>query len=548
MKPDPSHRKINSNDEPDFFSCLQHQLERMKIGGKKLNLTVVPFLLILVLGIAARIWEYQQLPPGLHQDEASVGVEAYSLLRFGVDRFGYPYPVNFVSWGDGQNSLYSYLLIPFIALGGLTPFTVRLPMLIAGILSLSLVFFVARRTFNEPYALIAMFLLAISPWHIMMSRWGLESNIAPFIFLLGYACLLKSSYINKWFYLACFFFALCLYGYAPGYVAIPMFIFFIILSNFLYKRIEWHHIFVGLVIFALIALPIGLLVFINSLHLNSLQLGPFTIPRYPFQARYETMSVGFNQQGLSVLIKNLKTLLTLLVAQQDDLLSNSIQPYGYFYGFTFPFAIIGCILLLSFRNSQKRFERLLILGWLLASVSIGVISDVNINRINLIFIPLLLCLAFPLEWLREHHKALFALSVLLLLVCFSLFTVQYHSPAYRQAVDGFYFTGFIPALDYARQSGDEDICVTDQVNQPYIFALFSEKMDPKLYLNSIQSIPADTKWKIIALGRYTFGMANCPKDAQTVYVLLDEQLPENGIQYTAMPFGKYFVYTPEKHN
>lgn len=31
----------------------------------------------------------------------------------------------------------------------------------------------------------AMLLLSVCPWHIMMSRWGLESNLAPGFLLFG---------------------------------------------------------------------------------------------------------------------------------------------------------------------------------------------------------------------------------------------------------------------------------------------------------------------------------------------------------------------------
>src|SRR5271157_1877248 len=146
------------------------------------------FFLILAFGIFARVWGFGKLPPGLNADEASIGVDAFSLLHYGIDRNGISFPVNFISWGSGQNALYGYLLIPFIAMGGLTPFIVRLPMLITGILTLPLVFFVAKRMLGNRYGLVAMFLVSISPWHIILSRWGLESNLLPFTFLLGFAC------------------------------------------------------------------------------------------------------------------------------------------------------------------------------------------------------------------------------------------------------------------------------------------------------------------------------------------------------------------------
>ena len=75
---------------------------------------------VLVLGVFARTWEYGHLPPGLNADEASIGVEAYDLAHFGVDRNGVSYPVHFIAWGSGQNALYGYILIPFVAALGLS--------------------------------------------------------------------------------------------------------------------------------------------------------------------------------------------------------------------------------------------------------------------------------------------------------------------------------------------------------------------------------------------------------------------------------------------
>ncbi|HSR34126.1 MAG TPA: hypothetical protein VLY63_26465, partial [Anaerolineae bacterium] len=87
----------------------------------------VLLLLALSLGCLARIWEFGRLPPSLNPDEASTGVEARNLYLYGKDRNGIGYPVKFISWGSGQDVLYSYLLIPLVATAGLSPVVVRLP-------------------------------------------------------------------------------------------------------------------------------------------------------------------------------------------------------------------------------------------------------------------------------------------------------------------------------------------------------------------------------------------------------------------------------------
>ena len=418
-------------------------------------------------------------------------------------------------------------------------------MLLTGILTLPLLFFVARRTLNTEYALLAMFLLAICPWHILLSRWGLESNILPFTFLLGYACLLKSMPNNKWFILSCSFFALCFYAYGTAYAAVPLFMLVAIAALLFFKRASRKSMFVGLIVFTLVGLPIGLLVLVNSLHLNSLHIGVFTIPRYPAQARYEAISLLFNDNGLHTILHNIRILLSLLLEQDDGLIWNIVKPFGYFYLYTFPLAIIGGFQILLDREPVHRMERLLLLGWLAVSLLIGVLQAVNVNRINLVFIPLLLCMACPLEWIRKRLKILYVLAVFSLLIGFSFFTDKYHGPDYRQQADNFFFTGLLPALDQARQFGDRPVCVTDRVNMPYIFVLFSEKPDPATYLKTIQyDDPYSSFRKVIRLGRYTFGLANCLSDPRSVYVLSGEDPPANGIRYSGTSYTRFQVYSP----
>ena len=84
-----------------------------KIKNKRYKILV---LIILIIGIMVRIIGIINFPGGLNQDEASSGYEAWSLLKQGIDRHGKTMPVHFISWGSGQNVLYSYLMIPFIYL------------------------------------------------------------------------------------------------------------------------------------------------------------------------------------------------------------------------------------------------------------------------------------------------------------------------------------------------------------------------------------------------------------------------------------------------
>jgi len=51
--------------------------------------------LILILGFFLRIVNLQNLPHGFFCDEASIGYNAYSLLKTGKDEHGKPWPLFF---------------------------------------------------------------------------------------------------------------------------------------------------------------------------------------------------------------------------------------------------------------------------------------------------------------------------------------------------------------------------------------------------------------------------------------------------------------------
>jgi hypothetical protein len=517
----------------------------LRAGRTKLNLTILLFCAILLLGIFARTWEFRSLPPGVNEDEASSGVDAFSLYHYGVDRNGISFPVYLVSWGSGQNALNAYVMIPFIALGGLSPFTVRLPALIAGILTLPLVYLIGKRTVDEKFGLAAMFLLAISPWHILMSRWGFEGNLLPFIFAVAYLCLLKSTEDNRWFIPAMFCMGCCLYAYGEAYAAIPIFLLCAIPILMQARKIRLSYVIIGLGLLALMSVPIGLFLLINTRQMDSIRLGLITIPRLPATPRYETISAIFQSNPWQVLLHNLNSLFQLLWVQEDGFFFNTVYPYGYFYTYTLPLAILGVFLLIPFRRTGKILKQKLLLAWLIMGIVLGILQEVNINRINLIFIPLLFCIAAVLGWIAEHSKIGLVLAVCTGLTAFVLFTRDYHGKEYRTVANREFAAGLLQAIDFAAQQGDGPICVTKNVHQPYIFVLFARQMNPFDYLPTIKyANPHGIFRQVLRLDRYRFGPNQCTDEARAVYILSGETPPQSSIVYIPQRFGDFTVYVP----
>lgn len=149
--------------------------------------TIFFFVAIVVLATVLRLYKISTIPPSLYWDEASLGYNAFSILKTAHDEHGKFLPTtNFAAFGDYKPPGYIYLTVPSIALFGLNEFAIRFPSAFFGILTVIITFLVTAKLFsNEKIALLASFFLAISPWHIQFSRAAFEANVGLFFSLLG---------------------------------------------------------------------------------------------------------------------------------------------------------------------------------------------------------------------------------------------------------------------------------------------------------------------------------------------------------------------------
>ena len=183
-------------------------------------------LLILLIAVFLRFWQLGSNPPALTWDEASWGYNAYSFGLTGQDEFGRSWPLDYLeSFGDFKPPVYAYLSILPVKLFGLNAFAVRFASAFFGSLTVLLTYFLAKEIFpkitNLP--LIASFLLAISPWHIMLSRAAFEANVATFFVAAGVVCFLISLRFKPWFLtLSAISFALGLHTFNTARVVVPL--------------------------------------------------------------------------------------------------------------------------------------------------------------------------------------------------------------------------------------------------------------------------------------------------------------------------------------
>ena len=182
---------------------------------------------ILLLGLVFRLIWLPNFPPGLTPDEASFGYDAYSILKTGRDQWGKLMPLTLESFGDFKPPLYAYLDIPFVAVLGLTKTAVRLPNVLFGVGAIYATYLLTKKLFsNEKAALLSAALLAISPWHIAMSRGAFEANLTTLLLPLGIYFWLEKKYSWSGFILGLNLFSYHSARLVTPLIALSLFYFF----------------------------------------------------------------------------------------------------------------------------------------------------------------------------------------------------------------------------------------------------------------------------------------------------------------------------------
>lgn len=438
----------------------------------------LPVTVLLVLGCALRLALAGSLPLGLNQDEASAGYDAWAILTAGIDRCGDPYPVLLTAWGSGQNALMSYLAMPGIALFGLNELTVRLPCALCGCLSLWVFWALARHIRGPRFGVTALLVLALNPWHIMLSRWGLESNLLPFFLLTGiYFTVLSRE--KPWRLVpAAAFFGLSLYAYGTAFFFLPFFLVFALL--WLRRRLRPAPFLCALGLFILLALPIAGAQAISALGLEEVRVLGLTLPRLT-EGRQAATSVFGGARPL----ENFKGFLRILWTQSDGLIWNALplRRGGMFYFFGLPTAVVGLLGSILHRKDRQREAPLRFAVY--AGLICAFLISGNINRLNLLWLPILYFSALGVHLLLSRLGSWAALPAAGLLACCVIFCSAYVK-TFGGRGDPNFFPGLGEAIEYAESLEGDTIYITNIVNQPYIFALFYSETPPETFVETVE--------------------------------------------------------------
>lgn len=519
--------------------CPHTPLERLRA----LPPTTLLLLLAFLIGWAVRLWELGATPYGLNLDEASLGYDAYADMAYGMDRNGDHLAVYAKSWGSGQNMGYNYLVRSFFAMFGVSTLSLRLPMCLLGCAALPACYCFVQRCANTRIALTATFLLAICPWHIMLSRWALEANLLVPLLLFAALCFAKALERPGWLPVATALCALCLYAYSASLVFMLVFLPLVLFLFLIRRQVSLRWLLLGIGTFFLVAAPYIAFMVVNLFDLPSTTFLGLSLPRLTAMRYGDTMPLLSGAPFWATLWGNIGKLAALLCCMNDGLIANAIPGIGALYVFLLPAIGIGLGVLCGKR--AKTPSRLLLTAWLLACLVQALTIDININRLNTLFLPLVVLSAYGLVWLWGKAKALRPISIAALALAFCCFCGIYFG-SYNQSCQWMFYGGLDEALDYAFEETQGQIYCTDSMGAPFIVALFSTGSDPKEFIATVDYADTAAAFRhVYSYGRLKNGLPDAATDdADAAYILdADKDLPGlTAIATSSKTFGNYTVY------
>lgn len=460
---------------------------------------------IFLLGAVLRFYSLGSVPVGFHRDEAFLGYNAYSILQTGKDITGNFLPVHLESFLYSPAG-YSYFSIPFIFLFGLSEFSIRFASALFGSLTIIITFFLVRNLFQnyekiEILALFSSFFLAISPWHITLSRVSTESTIVVFFLSLG--VLFYTYWVRQgkklFFFASIFSFAITLLTYQAPRAFLPLFLPLLFIVFFKSKKK-----FALSVTALFIAVIIPVILILSSYNLSE-RIRMLSILQHPgtqlilneqiredgtsdtpliLTRAFHNKPVGYLNTFSQNYFKHFSYDFLFTDAGLPD--RYRVNMMGLLYFFEIPLLLFGIYRLIHLKK-----EGLFIIGWILL-VPLGTaltFDDVpNLQRTLLIFPALSMVSALGFMEISNLIKKIrikklfYTVSLVVFIYFLSFYLHQYyvhqinHRPWYRQE-------GYKELVEKVNGLSPkyQKIIITDFESAPEIFFLFFNKYDPSRY-------------------------------------------------------------------
>ncbi len=517
--------------------------------------------LIVLTGFFFRAWRLDSAPQGALIDELHFGYLAHSLNMTGADEHGKSWPIIFTGFGDQKLPAYAYVLMPIIGAMGLTVQALRIPSLVAGTISIALMYVLSRQLkLSQISAIMVSLLTAISPWPFFLSRIGFESNLALYFFLAGLVILIAA--INRPNLALKLIGAALLAATWYAYIAYrPVTLALLIIALILYKvSVKQSAIIITFFLVLIAPLFTGAAIGANSARFEQIGItnDPGLALKINEQRTFCSMTLPsqicyavFNKPLLisqTLIARALRVISPQYLAfEGEDEAFLTVKGFGQFPLVIYPFFLLGLIGLLLNQNLPHRERKLIALGLLIAAVpalmagepqkvrlspwlpfalltignginiAISYIQTQKAHAQHWLYLGLGLFLAGGLLW----NTSSYAVSY------FGVHTIQ-HEAEYQSYLPELYkYIQTLPA--------DSLVVIRPFYSDPLMFYAFYTQMDPTKYQQQavLGELEASGFQHTVELGSIwakdfslpAVGCAAALKD-MTGYLVTNQQLPE----------------------
>ncbi len=510
--------------------------------------TAIILIAIVLLAALLRLIRIEEVPPGVNRDEASIGFTALSLLTTGRDEYGRHLPISFESFGDWKLPLYIYTAVPFVATLGPTELAIRLPSAAAGIATVALTFFLILELLGSaPLGLLAAFALAVSPWHLHLSRVESESNIAVLFVTTALLLFFKSLKKNAraWFLPAsAVLFALTYFTYHGNHVTTTLLLTGLV---FIYRKSipKGTPRIIAIILFLLLTAFILAKTFGQADRTKIAGISIFGDPAVIHEKIELPRNLSPDPSSLFVRLRYNRATYAVQALTTNYLKSfspeflffkgggnhaHNIEGIGNFYLIEGLFLILGVAALIAKR--KERYAQFLLWWLAIAPAAASITKDApHSNRMFAIFpLPaILVALGAVSIFAFLRTKGTSALRAGIIILC-TLYVMSIANYLYLYHVQfpknethhwGYAYKRLAPYLTgpYA----DKKVIMSHPERSPYIFLLLYMNYDPATYqTEALRYPPTDDAFVHVAgFNRFSFREIDWKKDLTNDSVIVD---------------------------
>ncbi|OGM17395.1 hypothetical protein A2V56_02680 [Candidatus Woesebacteria bacterium RBG_19FT_COMBO_42_9] len=431
---------------------------------KKIYLALAAIAAIFLL---SRLVKISSVPPSVYWDEASIGYNAYSVLKTGKDEWGEFLPLHFRAFGEFKLPVYIYSVALMEVFFGLSEIAVRLPAVMFSLGAVFLTFLLARRIFkNDLAAIISALSMALSPWLFIFSRTGYEATAGLAFFLLGLYLFLLEGKKTVFFLAGTLVWIASIYSYNAFRIVIPLTALLLIIYFFREIRLNVGKyikvILVSLFILGVSAFPIA--------RLYTKDVGA---------ARFNTVSVRSPSEFISNYLSHYS--FSFLFSRGDANLRSQMPGVGQLYFIELPFLLAGTIFILK---SRKKLFFLPLALLLLAPIPAAITRESPHALRAITMLPFLAMIsgagvAFISSMLPKYKNIAVGTVVIAYLAFFETYIQGFFNLYPIQSSSDWQYGYKIVFTQHQEEFSNYDkVIVSEKYAQPYIFALFYLKYDP----------------------------------------------------------------------